>query len=97
MSSNVEKEPGSQADSPAGEPEKRKREYKEFGHDEEEHTRKSNPPSETSLVTYLKRQMLLLTCLRFATFNKLQQARFFCYPFRLDSRQKICTTKIRSI
>ncbi|KAF8633141.1 hypothetical protein AX17_004642 [Amanita inopinata Kibby_2008] len=40
MSANVEKEPGPQGDPPAqqtpGEPEKRKREYKEFGHDEEE-------------------------------------------------------------
>jgi hypothetical protein len=69
MSSNVEKEPGPQADSPAEEPEKKKREYKDFGHEQEEHTRKSTLPSETSLVTYLKRQMLLLTCLRFATFK----------------------------
>ncbi|KAF8348510.1 hypothetical protein F5887DRAFT_950386 [Amanita rubescens] len=38
MSSNVEKEPGPQADSPAEEPEKKKREYKDFGHDEEQHT-----------------------------------------------------------
>ncbi|KAF8344473.1 hypothetical protein F5887DRAFT_971432 [Amanita rubescens] len=37
MSSNVEQEPGPQVGSSAGEPEKRKREYKEFGHDEEKH------------------------------------------------------------
>lgn len=42
MSSNVEKEPGPQADSPAENGEKKKREYKDFGHDEHEHTRKSN-------------------------------------------------------
>ena len=47
MSTNVEKEAGStepvkdtnQPDAP--EPEKKKREYKEFGHDEEKTTRKS--------------------------------------------------------
>ncbi|KAF8343335.1 plasma membrane H+-transporting ATPase [Amanita rubescens] len=37
MSSNVEKEPSPQPNSPAGEPEKRKRECGEFGHDEEKH------------------------------------------------------------
>lgn len=54
MSSNVEKEPGPQADSPAeGEnSDKKKREYKEFGHDQNEHTRKSNALFETSPVTY---------------------------------------------
>ncbi len=83
MSSNVEKEPGPQADSPAEEPEKKKREYKDFGHDEEKQTRKSTPPSETSLVTYSKRQMLLLICLRFATINKSQQTQFF-YAIHLD-------------
>jgi len=37
MSENVEKEPGPQGDSPVtnGEPAKKKREYKDFGHDEE--------------------------------------------------------------
>jgi H+-transporting ATPase len=38
MSSNVEKEPGPQADSPAENGEKKKREYKDFGHEEHEHT-----------------------------------------------------------
>ncbi|KAG5644206.1 hypothetical protein DXG03_008869 [Asterophora parasitica] len=44
MSSNVEKEPGPQGDSPTQapatptEPEKKKREYKDFGHDEEKAT-----------------------------------------------------------
>lgn len=84
MSSNVEKEPGPQADSPAEEPEKKKREYKDFGHDEHEHTRKSISQSETTLVTYLKRQMLRLTCLRFATLNKSQQARFFMLSFQIE-------------
>lgn len=38
--SNVEKEPGPQGSSPeVEEPEKRKREYKEFGHDEVKATR----------------------------------------------------------
>jgi H+-transporting ATPase len=44
MSSNIEKEPGPQGDSPeqtpsTPEPEKKKREYKDFGHDEEKPTR----------------------------------------------------------
>ena len=46
MSSNIEKEPGPKGDSPEqspgtpeSEPEKKKREYKDFGHDEEKPTR----------------------------------------------------------
>lgn len=47
MASNVEKEPGPVGDSPeqpaqavaTPEPEKRKREYKDFGHEEEKPTR----------------------------------------------------------
>jgi hypothetical protein len=37
--SNVEKEAGETPTSPGAEPAKRKREYKEFGHDEEKATR----------------------------------------------------------
>jgi hypothetical protein len=43
MSSNVEQEPGPQAGSSTGEPEKRKREYKNFGHDEEKHAHFETP------------------------------------------------------
>lgn len=50
MSSNIEKEPGPQGDSTEetptpsdhNEPEKKKREYKDFGHDEEKPTRSSH-------------------------------------------------------
>jgi H+-transporting ATPase len=56
MSSNVEKEPGPLGDAPEQQapptttaPEKKKREYKDFGHDEEKATRTfylfSSPPS----------------------------------------------------
>ena len=52
MSSNVEKEAGStepvkdidQPPTPTEEPEKKKREYKEFGHEEEKATRTSSLP-----------------------------------------------------
>jgi len=51
--SNVEKEPGPQGeDSPIAESpspdEKKKREYKDFGHDEEKPTRRHSPPSDAS-------------------------------------------------
>lgn len=47
MASNIEKEPGPPGDSPvngdvptlASEPEKKKREYKDFGHEQEKATR----------------------------------------------------------
>lgn len=63
MSSNVEKEPGPQGDSPAqpsptAEPEKKKREYKDFGHEEEKATRAFFLPHFCLPVSYSTRLVL---------------------------------------
>lgn len=62
MSSNTEKVPGptgdqpeQPVDSPPAE-EKKKREYKDFGHDEEKPTRKSLQPSNNATSLPVRRQ-----------------------------------------